>query len=42
MTEAHLRLLIEKILVYETEGGLRLEIKVKAPVQNHTDTYENG
>ena len=31
MTEAHLRLLIEKIFVYETEGGLRLEIKVKAP-----------
>ena len=42
MTEAHLRLLIEKILVYETEGGLRLEIKVKAPFQNHTDTYDNG
>ncbi len=42
MTEAHLRLLIEKIFVYETEGGLRLEIKVKAPFQNHPDTYENG
>ena len=42
MTEAHLRLLVEKIFVYETEGGLRLEIKVKAPFQNHTDTYENG
>ena len=42
MTEAHLRLLVEKISVYETEGGLRLEIKVKAPFQNHTDTYENG
>ena len=42
MTEAHLRLLIEKIFVYETEVGLRLEIKVKAPFQNHTDTYENG
>lgn len=42
MTEAHLRLLIEKIFVYETEGDLRLEIKVKAPFQNHTDTYENG
>lgn len=42
MTEAHLRLLIEKIFVYETEGGLRLEIKIKAPFQNHTDTYENG
>ena len=42
MTEAHLRLLIEKIFVYETEDGLRLEIKVKAPFRNHTDTYENG
>ena len=42
MTEAQLRLLVEKILVYETEGGLHLEIKVKAPFQNHTDTYENG
>ena len=42
MTEAHLRLLIEKIFVYETEGGLHLDIKVKAPFQNHTDTYENG
>ena len=42
MTEAHLRLLIEKIFVYETEDGLRLEIKVKAPFRNHTDSYENG
>ena len=42
MTEAHLRLLIEKIFVYETEDGLRLEIKVKDPFQNHTDAYENG
>lgn len=42
MTEAHLRLLIEKISVYETGDGLHLEIKVKAPFQNHTDTYENG
>ena len=42
MTEAHLRLLIEKIFVYETADGLHLEIKVKAPFQNHTDTYENG
>lgn len=42
MTEAHLRLLIEKIYVYETENGLHLEIKVKAPFQNHTDTYEDG
>ena len=42
LTEAHLLLLIEKIIVFETEDGLHLEIKVKAPFQNHTDTYENG
>ncbi|MGM9604102.1 MAG: recombinase family protein [Faecousia sp.] len=42
MTEAHLRLLIEKIYVSETEDGLSLDIRVKAPFQNHTDTYENG
>lgn len=42
MTEAHLRLLIEKIYVYQTEDGLSLDIKVKAPFQNHTDTYESG
>ena len=42
LSEAHLRLLIEKIIVFETEDGLHLEIKVKAPFQNHTDTYENG
>ena len=42
MTEAHLRLLIEKIYVYETVDGLSLEIKVKAPFQNHVDTYEDG
>ena len=42
ITEAHLRLLIEKIYVYETEDGISLDIKIKAPFQNHTDTYENG
>ena len=42
MTEAHLRLLIEKIYVYETAEGLSLEIKAKAPFQNHTDSYEDG
>ena len=42
ITEAHLRLLIEKIYVYETEEGISLDIKIKAPFQNHTDTYENG
>ena len=42
MTEAQLRLLVEKILVYEQEDGLHLEIRIKAPFRNHTDTYENG
>ena len=42
LTEAHLRLLVEKIYVYENEGSLSLDIHIKAPFQNHTDSYENG
>jgi hypothetical protein len=42
MTEAHLRLLVERIYVYENEGSLSLDIHIKAPFQNHTDSYENG
>ena len=42
LTEAHLRLLVEKIYVYENEGGLSVDIRIKAPFQNHTDSYENG
>ncbi len=42
LTEAHLRMLIEKIYVYETETGISLDIHIKAPFQNHTDAYENG
>ena len=42
MTETQLRMLIEKIYVYETEEGIRLDIKLKAPFRDHTDTYENG
>lgn len=42
LTEAHLRLLVEKIYVYENEDGLSLDIRIKAPFQNHTDSYENG
>ena len=42
MTEAQLRLLIEKIYVYETEEGISLDIKLKAPFRDHTDSYENG
>ena len=42
LTEAQLRLLVEKIYVYENEGSLSLDIHIKAPFQNHTDSYENG
>ncbi len=42
MTEAHLRLLIEKILVTETAEGISLEIQMKAPFKDHTDSYDNG
>ena len=42
LTEAHLRLLVERIYVYENEGSLSLDIHIKAPFRNHTDSYENG
>ena len=42
ISEAHLRMLIEKIYVYQTAKGISLDIRVKAPFRNHTDTYENG
>ena len=41
MTEAHLRMLIEKIYVQETNGTLSLDIQIKAPFRTHLDVYEN-
>ena len=31
-----------ELIIYQTEDGLSLDIKIKAPFQNHIDTYENG
>lgn len=42
MTEAHLRMLVEKIYVQETDGRLNLDIQIKAPFRTHLDVYENG
>lgn len=42
MTEAHLRLLVDKILVHEHDGKIDLDIRIKAPFRGHTDYYENG
>ena len=42
MTEAQLRMLIEKIYVQETDGKLSLDIQIKAPFRTHLDVYENG
>lgn len=42
MSEAHLRMLVEKILVYEEDGKLDLEIRLKAPFRDHLDIFENG
>lgn len=42
ISEAHLRMLIEKIVIHETDEGISLDIQVKAPFRNHTDSYENG
>lgn len=42
MTEAHLRMLVEKIYVQETDGKLSLDIQIKAPFHTHLDVYEMG
>lgn len=42
MSEAHLRMLVEKILVHEEDGRLDLEIRLKAPLRDHLDVFENG
>lgn len=42
MSEAHLRMLVEKILVHEENGKLDLEIRLKAPFRDHLDVFENG
>lgn len=42
MSEAHLRMLVEKILVHEEDGKLDMEIRLKAPFRDHLDIFENG
>lgn len=42
MSEAHLRMLVEKILVHEEDGRLDLEIRLKARFRDHLDIFENG
>ena len=42
MSEAHLRMLVEKILVHEEDGRLDLEIRLKEPFREHLDVFENG
>ena len=37
MTEAHLRLLIERILVHEEAGQISLEFRIRAPFREHTE-----
>ncbi len=42
LSETHLRMLVEQILVHEEDGELELEIQLKAPFQSHREFYENG
>ena len=42
LSEAHLRMLVEKIYVHEEDGKLSLNICLKAPFRDHIDVYENG
>ena len=42
LSEAHLRLLVDKIYVHEEDGKLSLDICLKAPFRDHLDIYESG
>ena len=42
LSEAHLRLLVDKIYVHEEDGKLSLDICLKAPFRDHLDIFENG
>ena len=42
MSEAHLKMLVEKILVHEEDGKLDLEIRLKPLFRDHLDIFENG
>ena len=42
LSEAHLRRLVDKILVHEHDGKIDLDIRIKAPFRSHTDCYEDG
>ena len=42
ISEANLRLLVEKIYITEQDGKLNVDIHLKAPFRTHGQTYENG
>ena len=42
MSEAHLKMLVEKILVHEEDGKLDLEFRLTARYRDHLDIFENG
>ena len=42
ISEANLRLLVEKIYITEQDGKLNADIHLKAPFRTHGCTYENG
>ena len=42
LTEAQLRLLVERIYVHEKNGKISLDIRMKAPFRDHLDIYEDG
>ena len=42
LSEANLRVLVERIYVHEENGKISLNICLKAPFRDHIDIYENG
>lgn len=42
ISSTHLRMLVDMILICETENGLQLEIRLKAEFKSHLDSYDNA
>jgi len=42
ISDTHLRMFVDQIIIKETKNGLDISIEIKAPFRMHSDEYENG